>query len=197
MNNEYVAKIKDDVQAMLGTNEKRYWHTVGVANTCACLAMKYGVDVERAYIAGLLHDCAKCLSDDELIRECEKNGIAVSKYEQQSPYLLHGKVGAYYARTKFQIEDEEILSAISFHTTGKPDMTRLEEIVFIADYIEPFRNKAGDLDEIRGLVFDDITFAIYRVCNDTIEYLKRSGSVIDETTVQTFEYYKGIVESRN
>jgi HD superfamily phosphohydrolase YqeK len=76
-------------------------------------------------------------------------------------------------------------------------MTRLEEVVFIADYIEPFRNKAGNLDEIRGLVFEDITFAIYRVCNDTIEYLKRSGSVIDETTVQTYEYYKEIVESRN
>jgi predicted HD superfamily hydrolase involved in NAD metabolism len=197
MNNEYVAKIRDDVQAMLGTNKKRYWHTVGVANTCACLAMKYGVDVERAYIAGLLHDCAKCLSDDELLRECAQNDITVSEYEQQSPYLLHGKVGALYAGTKFNIEDEEILSAISFHTTGKPNMTRLEEIVFIADYVEPFRDKAANLDEIRGLVFNDITFAIYRVCNDTIEYLKRSGSVIDETTVQTFEYYKGIVGSRN
>lgn len=197
MNNEYVTRIKKGVKDILKDNKNRYWHTIGVANTCACLAMKYDVDIERAYIAGLLHDCAKCLSDDELIKECTVNNIPISKYEKKSPYLLHGKVGALYAKQKFDIDDTEILSAICCHTTGKPGMTTLEEILFIADYIEPYRNKAANLDMIRQIVFNDIKLAIYHVCNDTISYLNRNNADIDETTVLTYEYYQELINERN
>lgn len=189
MNNEYVDTIRTGVENILKNNKKRYWHTIGVANTCACLAMRYGVDMERAYIAGLLHDCAKCLSDDELIRECQDAGIEISEYEQISPYLLHGKVGALYAKEKFGITDSEILSSIIYHTTGKPAMTMLEEIVFIADYIEPYRDKASNLDEIRGIVFNDIDLAVCRVSEDTIKYLKNNGQTLDKATVDTYTYY--------
>lgn len=197
MNNEYVNTIRDGVEKILKNDVRRYWHTVGVANTCACLAMRYGVDMERAYIAGLLHDCAKCLSDDELTSECERAGIQISEYEMKSPYLLHGKVGALYAKEKFLVTDGEILSAITYHTTGKPEMTRLEEIVFIADYIEPYRDKASNLDEIRSIVFCDIERAICRVSEDTIKYLEKKGQTIDETTIETYNYYNNLISTRN
>lgn len=190
MNNEYVTSVKKHVKEMLAGNKKRYWHTIGVANTCACLAMRYGVDIERTYIAGLLHDCAKCLPDETLISECRKYSIEITDSELAAPYLLHGKVGALYARLKFNIADEELLSAIECHTTGKPAMTLLEEILFIADYIEPYRDNAPNLEDIRRVSFVDITEAVYRVCNDTLEYLKSNGSRIDATTVETYEYYK-------
>ena len=158
--------------------------------------MRYNVDIEKAYIAGLLHDCAKCLPDDELLYECKMNSIEVTDFEYKSPYLLHGKVGALYARTEFGIDDDEICSSIKYHTTGKPEMSKLEEIVFIADYIEPYRNKADDLDEIRSIVFVDIEKAIYLVCEHTLEYLKANNKPIDKTTVDTFNYYHKIICER-
>jgi predicted HD superfamily hydrolase involved in NAD metabolism len=190
MNNEYVSTIKNGVEKILENDKRRFWHTIEVANTCACLAMRYCVDMEKAYVAGLLHDCAKCLSDEELTRECERAGIEISEYERKSPYLLHGKVGALYAMELFGVKDDEILSAITCHTTGKPAMTPLEEILFIADYIEPYRDKASDLDEIRSIVFTDIKLAICRVSGDTIKYLEKKGQMIDAATVETYNYYK-------
>ena len=106
MNNKSITELRKKVKAKLGDNKNRYWHTIGVANTCACLAMRYNVDIEKAYIAGLLHDCAKCLPDDELLYECKMNSIEVTDFEYKSPYLLHGKVGALYARTEFGIDDD-------------------------------------------------------------------------------------------
>ena len=79
------------------------------------------VDEKTALIAGLLHDCAKYLSDKEILKECEKYQLPISQTEQKSPFLLHGKLGAYYAKYKYQIQDPQILSAIAYHTTGHPD----------------------------------------------------------------------------
>ena len=92
--------------------------------------------------------------------------------------------------TKYGIDDEDICNAIRYHSTGHPGMTPLEEIVFIADYMEPLRNKADNLDEIRALVFKDIKEAIYRVTLSTIEYLKKRNKPIDPLTQETCDYYK-------
>lgn len=196
MDNEYVQKLRKEVKKAFKNNKPRYWHTIGVANTCACLAMRYEVDIQKAYVAGLLHDCAKCYSDQELLKACENYSIDVSPSENVSPYLLHAKLGAYYARTVYGIEDEEICSAIKFHSTGRPGMTKLEEIVFIADYIEPFRNKADNLDEIRKIVFEDITEAIYRVTKSTLDYLEKNGRPIDLMTEETCKYYSAMLKAR-
>ena len=166
-------------------DKARYWHTIGVAETSACLAMRYGVDMQKAFTAGLLHDCAKCVPDDVKIAECEQFGLPISDIELESPYLLHSKLG-----TKYGIDDEDICNAIRYHSTGHPGMTPLEEIVFIADYMEPLRNKADNLDEIRALVFKDIKEAIYRVTLSTIEYLKKRNKPIDPLTQETCDYYK-------
>ena len=95
--------------------------------------MRWDADVNKAYLAGLLHDCAKGMSDDDRLDICKKKGIYVSEVEYDNPSLLHAKVGAYLAKTVYEIDDEEILSAITYHTTGRAEMTLLEKIVFSAD----------------------------------------------------------------
>jgi len=170
--------------------EKRYLHTLGVAHTAACLAMCYGCDVEQAMIAGLLHDCAKYLPDEEQIRECEHYGLIISEYERQAPYLLHGKLGAQYAREYYNIEDNEILSAIYYHTVGRPGMTLLEQIVFAADYMEPGRRMIPGLPEIREMVFRDLDTATRMILENTMRYLQETATVIDPQTEETLEYYR-------
>ena len=95
---------------------KRFVHTQGVEYTAAALAMRYGEDVERAQVAGLLHDCAKCMGNDKLLSDCEKHHIPVTDVERRNPYLLHAKVGSYLAKKEYKVEDPEILSAILYHT---------------------------------------------------------------------------------
>lgn len=184
---EKVAKVQD---------EKRFLHTIGVEYTAAALAMRYEINVSDAQIAGILHDCAKCLSNKKQLEICEENRIAISDTEKRNPFLLHGKVGAYLAQNKYGIEDENILNAIRFHTTGRKGMSDLEKIVFIADYIEPGRTKAKNLNEIRKLAFEDLDKAIVRILEDTLTYLKQSNGEIDEMSEMTLDYYQEIVNKR-
>lgn len=178
-------------------SEKRFEHTLGVAYTAAALAMKYGVDLEKAYLAGLLHDCAKCIPHEEQIRICCKNEIAVSDFEKRNSSLLHGKVGSFLARTQYNITDEDILNAISYHTTGRPEMSLLEKIIFTADYIEPGRSKAQHLSEIRKMAFEDIDGAVLWILRDTLEYLKNCDNEIDPGTEITCHYYSRLLENRS
>ncbi|MBQ4284748.1 MAG: bis(5'-nucleosyl)-tetraphosphatase (symmetrical) YqeK [Lachnospira sp.] len=190
MNNEYVNSLRKNVKKAFKDDKSRYHHTIAVANTAACLAFAHGADSEKAFIAGLLHDCAKCISDEELIHICTANNIPISEAEYASPYLLHAKVGAFYAQNKYMVEDEDILNAITYHTTGRPQMSLLEEIVFLADYIEPYRNKANNLNTVRSEAFKDIKEAIYIVTRDTLNYLKRTGKTIDSLTYDTYKFYE-------
>ena len=98
---------------------KRFAHTLGVEFTAAALAMKYQADVTDAQIAGLLHDCAKCLTDEKRVSICEKHRIPMTDIERRNPFLLHAKVGEYLAREKYGITNPDILNAIRFHTTGR------------------------------------------------------------------------------
>ena len=125
-----INEIESELSTVL--NSRRYQHTLGVSYTAASLAMCYGCNIEKARIAGLLHDCAKCLSDTELLQTAREHELPISESEEADPYLLHGKVGAYFAENKYGITDPDILSAIVFHTTGRPNMTLLEEIIFVA-----------------------------------------------------------------
>lgn len=148
----------EDIQNKLRKKLKgnRYIHTLGVEYTSVCLAMKYEADLEKAELAGLLHDCAKELPAEKLIKICSDHGEKISTMEFKQPFLLHGKAGACLARNKFGVEDEDVLDAIRYHTTGRPAMTLLEKIVFVADYIEPNRKKADNLTELRHLAFEDL-----------------------------------------
>ncbi|MCM1557967.1 MAG: bis(5'-nucleosyl)-tetraphosphatase (symmetrical) YqeK [Butyrivibrio sp.] len=170
---------------------KRFAHTLGVEFTAAALAMRYGGSVTDAQIAGVLHDCAKCLSDERRLQICEKHDIPVSEVERRNPFLLHAKAGAYLAEEKYEIRNRpEIINAIRYHTTGREDMGLLEKIVFVADYIEPGRRHAPNLPEIRRLAFEDLDRAVLRILEDTLEHLKKSGGEIDPMTETACRYYQ-------
>ncbi len=180
-------KIKKKLKNEL--DESRYEHTIGVMDTAACLAMRYGADLTQALVAGLLHDCAKCIPNDKKLKLCRKNGIEVTPFEEKAPFLLHAKLGAWMAEHEYHVSDPAILSAIACHTTGKTDMSLLDKIVFIADYIEPGRNKAPGLPEIRRLSFTDIDQAVCEILKQTLDYLRDQGGEIDPATEVTYSYY--------
>jgi predicted HD superfamily hydrolase involved in NAD metabolism len=172
----------------------RYQHTLGVMYTAASLAMCYGANLEQALVAGLLHDCAQCIPNDKKIRMCKEHGIEISKVELDAPYLLHSKLGAYLAKEKYGVKDPEIISAIQWHTTGRPNMTTLEKIIFTADYIEPGRFTASNLSQIRKMAFEDIDEALLKILYDTLVYLHTTGNPVDPMTQKTYEYYKQLFE---
>ncbi|MGL5437606.1 MAG: bis(5'-nucleosyl)-tetraphosphatase (symmetrical) YqeK [Lachnospiraceae bacterium] len=168
----------------------RYEHSLSVSFTCVALAMRYGYDINKAEIAGLLHDCAKRYSDKELIARCAKHGIILTEEEKQIRVTIHAKYGEWLARHKYHIQDEEILSAIRYHTTGRPAMSLLEKIVFVADFIEPRRFKASRLNELRTISFQNLDRAVAGVLDSSLSYLQRKGGMIDSMTQQAFEYYQ-------
>lgn len=172
--------------------DRRFEHTLGVEYTASALAMAYGVDVEKAALAGLLHDCAKHLTTTKKLQKAREFGLPVSSYEIDNPELLHAKLGAYYARTKYGVTDPEVLSAIACHTTGKPDMNTLEKITYVADYIEPNRERAPKLTLIRRLAFRDLDECLLEILEGTLVFLQSTGASIDDATVKTYEYYKNI-----
>ena len=185
-------KIRKEVEDRL--DPKRYEHTLGVEYTAASLAMRYNADLGKARLAGLLHDVAKCMPDEKKLSYCKKHDIEVSEFELKNPSLLHAKIGGFMAKEDFDIEDEDIINAILNHTTGRPDMTVLEKIIFIADYIEPGRKIAPNLDEARYLAFQDLDSALIRILEDTLVYLETKNEVIDPMTQKTYNYYKRMVE---
>lgn len=180
----YQKKIKREM------DEDRYEHTLGVMYTCAALAMRYEYDIQTAQLAGLLHDCAKCIPNGKKLKLCEKHNIQMTEIERRNPFLLHAKVGAFLAMREYGITDKEIISAILNHTTGKPNMSLLDKIVYVADYIEPRRNKAPNLAEVRKLAFEDLNAALYRILSDTLSYLDSGSGEMDEMTLKAYEYYK-------
>lgn len=190
-----VNKITEDLQKRL--KPKRFQHTLGVAKTAKEMAEIFHVNPNKAYLAGMLHDCAKNLSDGELLKICNENNIVITDYERESPYLLHGKAGAYLAETRYGITDEEVLSAIIWHTTGKENMSDLEKIIFSADYIEPGRDKQPNLESLRKLAKTDLNLLVYNILKDTLEYLENSkNKSIDENTLNAYKFYKKMINER-
>lgn len=189
-----IDKIKQRLKRKL--DAERYDHTVAVAYTATALAMRYDCDLKKTYLAGLLHDCAKCIPDDKKLSKCFNYHIVVTETEIKNPGLLHNKLGAFLAMKKYHINDKDIINAILYHTTGRPAMTTLEKIVFIADYIEPGRDKAPRLSEIRQMAFVDLDTAMYMILTDTLEYLKKSPEAIDFATEKTLAYYTAIIQEK-
>ena len=188
--NDRISDIKKKVKKQL--DKARYQHTLGVAYTAAAMAMRYGADMNAAFTAGLLHDCAKCIPNDEKYSMCTKYGIELDETEKVSPYLVHAKLGAYLAKASYGIEDEDIISSIRTHTTGCPDMSLLQKIIFTADYIEPNRDAAPDLTEIRQLAFSDLDAVVIRILKDTLDYLDTRDHPIDPMTQKTYDFYKNL-----
>lgn len=177
-------------------DEKRFEHTLGVTYTATALAMRYGASMENAELAGLLHDCAKCMDDNRKISICEKHHISMTELERRNAYLLHAKVGSFLAMDTYKVHNPDIINAILNHTTGRPGMSLLEKIIFVADYIEPHRKQAPSLAEIRKLAFEDLDEALLRILEDTLGYLDTSEAETDPMTRKTYTYYMAEKQER-
>ena len=178
-------------------DKERYEHTKGVMYTAGCLAMAHGYYLEKAMLAGLLHDCAKCIPNVEKLALCKEHNILVTPVEAENPFLLHAKLGAFLAESEYNITDPDVLHAIKVHTTGEPDMNILDKIIFIADYIEPGRNKAPNLEKVRKLAFHDLNACMAQILRDTLMYLNSGKGTIDSTTQLTYEFYKQYEEDND
>lgn len=178
-----VARLKGKI------NDRRLEHSYGVEYTAACLAMVHGADVEKARIAGLLHDCAKGLPTKDKLEKARKHGLPISKYEEKNPDMLHAKLGAFYARYKYDVTDEEILDAICYHTTGRPNMSLLDKIIFVADYIEPNRRMLPEMEQIRKEAFLDLDQCVIHILKNTLDYLHNTTLEMDYMTQKTYDYY--------
>ena len=187
---EYVLLLQKQLKDVL--HEKRYLHTLGVAYMAASLAMCYGVSYRKALVAGLLHDCAKEYSDEELLQKCMELELPISKHERNVPSLLHGTYGAYLAQYRYGVSDEDILNAVRYHTIGRPAMSKLEQIVFLADYLEPERRHVSEppLDELRQMAFKDPDKTTLLITENVIRYFKDENREIDPSTEEVLSYYR-------
>lgn len=191
---EQILTLRKQLKSKL--DPMRFEHSVSVSFTCTALAMRYGCDIQQAELAGLMHDCAKRFTDNELIQKCQKHEVALTEAEIKAPAVIHAKYGAYLAENKYGIHDPEIISAIACHTTGKPNMTTLDKILYIADYIEPRRDKADNLPKMRALAFQDLDKTMYEILKGTLEYLGKKGSTIDPMTMQAFRYFEDLMKQK-
>ncbi|HHV27508.1 bis(5'-nucleosyl)-tetraphosphatase (symmetrical) YqeK [Anaerosalibacter bizertensis] len=167
----------------------RYNHSIGVMETSIKLAKYYGVNEKSAALAGLLHDCAKSKDKIKLLKMADEFGIILDNVMKNNLELIHGPIGAEIAKRQYNIEDKKILSAIQYHTTGKEDMSILEKIIFIADYIEPNRKFKG-VEEARKLAFEDLDESLIYAMDNTIKFVINSGGLIHLDTVKARNYLK-------
>ena len=191
---ERITEIRKHLKKKL--NPMRYEHTLGVSYTCMALAMRYSANLDQAEMAGLLHDCAKRYDDEAIICKCQEHGIELTEGELRAPAVIHAKLGAWMAEHKYGITDPEVLSAIACHTTGKPAMSLLDKILYVADYIEPRRDKAPNLPKLRRLAFEDLDECMYQILKDTLSYLAENPNEVDAATKDAYAYYTMLHEDR-
>ncbi|MBS4194754.1 bis(5'-nucleosyl)-tetraphosphatase (symmetrical) YqeK [Lederbergia citri] len=165
----------------------RFQHTLGVVETAIKLAEKYGADKEQAEIAAIFHDYAKLMPISEL-----KNFLIAAQEDERlllyHPELWHGPAAAYILKKEFAIENEDILNAIRFHTTGRANMSLLEKIIYLADYIEPGRNFPGVV-ETRKLAKIDLDQAVYKAISNTISFLVEKKAAIYPDTFEAYNFF--------
>lgn len=177
-------------------NEERYIHTLGTAECAKELANKFNLNSEKAYMAGLLHDCAKCFSNEKLLDIIHQH-LNVEECEMLNYKTLHAPVSAYIAEKEFQIDDKEILSAIRWHTLGKLDMTDFEKIVFLADKIEPNTRDKEYSDKIKALLNEPngINKALLKCYKETIKSLVKRDLKICLSTIDIYNKLQDLVQN--
>ena len=177
-----VEEMRKTLQSRL--KKSRFAHSIGVANTAVELAKKFSVDTEKAYIAGLLHDCAREFENSDLIFQAEKRGIKIGEVEKAVPLLLHAYIGAKMISEIYEVDDAEISQAIYRHTVGAKNMTDLDKIIYFADMIEPNRNYPG-VEKLRNLAktsssLDEI---ILTALNESIIFVVQKNSLLHPDTI--------------
>lgn len=168
-------------------SSKRFIHSVNVSDTAVKLAELYGCSCEKAEIAGLVHDCARELDRRQMLDCIDKEGIVVDDLTMSIGELLHGPAAVHICKRVFNINDEEILSAVRYHTTGKENMSLLEKIIYLADFIEPSRTFKG-VEELRELTFKDLDRALLFAFDSSIEYIMEKNAPIHVNTILSRNY---------
>ena len=175
--------------AMSYLKYKRMAHVRGTEEEAIRLAQRYGADVTEARVAALLHDCTKKLNMEQQLALCEQYGVTLDALEQKALKLLHAKTGAEIARDVFGVSDA-VYEAIKWHTTGKADMTLLEKVIYLADYIEPTRDFPG-VKELRKTVYQDLDAGLAMGLEMTIEEMEEMGNPVHEKTLEALRFLKG------
>lgn len=177
--------LREQAYALL--EPERIAHVVGCESEAVMLAKTWGEDPDAAATAGILHDVTKRYHGKEQLQLCREYGIVIDEEQAKSPGVLHALTGAHLARERFHVDDE-IYGAIRWHTTGKPDMTRLEKILYLADFIEPTRSFPG-LDELRSLCYRDLNAAMALALSMSLGHLRRNGQEIVSDTMEAYRWY--------
>lgn len=167
--------------------KSRYEHSLSVRDTAIKMAKIYNADAKKAGTAGLVHDCAKYMSNGQILSIAEQNGMEVDEVARANPQLLHGSIAAVIAKNIMGICDEDILSAVKYHTTGKKNMNILEKIVYISDYIEPLRDFPG-VEELREKALTDLNGALLDAFNNTIKVVISRNQLLHLNTIQGRNY---------
>ena len=186
-----INKIKEYIDNNF--SEKRRTHTYGVRDTAVHLAKKYGLDPAKAEVAALLHDMFRGVAVPVL--DYHVNHLGLDKKYIGNPNLSHGKIAAVMIQRDFGVKDEDIINAVSFHTTGRAGMSLLEKIIYVADAIEPGRSYPG-VEEIRRAAEEDIDKACLISLAHTIEYVRSDGKYLDEDTVYAKKYFEDILKQK-
>ena len=185
MNMDYIKKkISDYIEKNL--SEKRRIHTEGVRKTAVMLAEKYGEDVDKAEVAALCHDMYRGINIDLL--NDYVNQLGLDKKYLDNPNLAHGKIAAVMIKKEYGIDDQDIINAVSFHTTGRAGMSELEKIIYLADAIEPGRDYPS-VNQLIEAVDRGLDEALIMSLERTIEYVRQQGHFLDEDTLKARDYY--------
>jgi predicted HD superfamily hydrolase involved in NAD metabolism len=171
--------------------EHRYQHTLGVMETAISLANQYGADVKKAELAAIFHDYAKFRPKEEMKEIIVSQGFPTDLLDYNSE-LWHAPVGAYLVEKEASITDSDVLDAIRFHTSGRPGMTLLEKIIYLADYIEPGRHFPG-VDEVRDMAKENLDRALLKAVQNTILFLMKKNQTVYP---DSFYMYNDLVKNR-
>ena len=194
-NMQLFQKFNKEIKLALKDDEERYWHSVSVALTAVNLADTYDADKDNCMIAGILHDYCKCINLDKMLSMCEEYGVNLTEEDKKADGCIHGFLAAKVCKDKFGINDE-VYNAIYYHTCGRPNMTNLEKIIYISDFIEPLRRFRDRVENVRRLAYSDIDKAIVLSAEMGLNFLKKTNKFIHSNTQKTLDYYFNIINNR-
>lgn len=184
--NKELKKYEDIIKDLMGN--KRFKHSVNVADMSVRLAKKFGVDEDKAYIAGILHDCQKEADREIMLKEAKESGFYIDPVELDCFKLWHGIAAAYYVRERLKIEDKDILNAIRFHTVGRANMSALEKIVFLADMVSEERSYP-DVEKYRAAVMKDLNNGMFLTLRWSIMKTLGLGNTVPICTLEAYNFY--------
>ena len=191
--------MRDQVLVWLGNNvpESRLNHILRVEQMALELAEHHKLDVEKAATAGLMHDLAKYFKPQKLLEIARAERLDIDPVSEATPHLLHAEVSAIVARDTFGVKDEEVLQAIADHTLGRPGMSRLSCIVFLADSLEPGRGNTSELEALRQISCQNLYRAVWLTCDYSLKFLLETHCLIHPRTIATRNWFLQKVKNKS